>query len=515
MPTYRNDTAARITWGGESIGPGETKVATYHWPYTELGLTRVSATPLVGTPIKHSARVALAAPSAAVGAAAILTVATGKTLTFTAGFIDHPSFAAANAALAVQGEGLAVQIDANSADTLAVSNPTGTNVILVKLASTTANKNTATLIQAAVRDLETVDGIDVSDMTVVGNEAYDGAPVAGRDVGTPATVVLDFGDDKTLTISSVYCGSWYNALSVSVEQADDDTLAVGEADGHITIQLASDTASKNSASAIQTLLRALTIEGLDVSAATVTESAEYAAARPAGVKSVRAHEVYSDNEMTTSLGKLTITAGRGGATGENVVNFSLAIAVDDVLDVSYTPGTGGNPGQFTIALANATPGNNSAANIQTALRAVTDTDLGEYLSLATVAADATWAASPPVAYNASQLVTADSVTGVDAAAIAETDLSGGDEEVVAETDLGSAADGTTVSAVALNSFGKAALSLVVLTGEVEAKLGDSTLGIPLSTSVDYQGVHQYKKVHQVVLTSIAAAEVLVAVEEAE
>jgi hypothetical protein len=247
----------------------------------------------------------------------------------------------------------------------------------------------------------------------------------------------------------------------------------------------------------------------------VTESSEYAAARPAGTKAVQAHEVYSDNEMTTALGKLTITAGRGGATGNNVVNFDLAIAVDDVLDVSYTPGTGGLPGQVSIALANETPGNNSAANIQTKLQALAGTDLGEYLSLATVAGDATWAASPPIAYNASALVTADSVTGVDAAAIAETDLTGGDEEVVAETDLDNAVDGTTVSAVALNSFGKAALSLVVLTGEVEAKLGDSTLGIPLSTSVDYQGVHQYKKVDRVVLTSIAAAVVAVTVEEAE
>ena len=515
MPTYRNDTAARVTWGGSWIDPGETKVSSYHWPYTELGLTLVSALPLVGVPIKHSQRVALAAPSAAVAASAILTVATGKTLTFTAGFVDHPSFAAGNAALAVQGNGLAVQIEANSADTLAVSNPTGTNVILVKLASTTANKNTAALIQAAVRDLETVDGIDVSDMTVTGNEAYDGAPVAGRDLGTPATVVLDFGDDKTLTISSVYCGSWYNALSVSVEQADDDTLALGEADGHITIQLASDTASKNSASAIQTLLRALTIEGLDVSAATVTESDEYAAARPVGVKAVRAHEVYSDNEMTTALGKLTITAGRGGATGENVANFSLGIAEDDNLDVSYAPGTGGLPGLVTILLANETASKNSAANIQTALRAVAGTDLGEYLSLATVAGDATWEASPPIAYNASQLVTADSVTGVDAASIAETALTGGDEEVVEETDLEGGTDGTTVSTIAFNSFGKANLSIVVLTGEVEAKLGDSTAGIPLSTSVDYQGVHQYKKVHQVVLTSIAEAVVLVTVEEVE
>ena len=128
MPVYRNDTAARITWGSGWIDPGQTKISPDHWPYTELGLTLVSTLPLVATPIKHSQRVSLAAPSAAVGAAAILTVATGKTLTFTAGFVDHPSFAAGNAALAVQGEGLAVAIEANQADALAVSNPSGTNV---------------------------------------------------------------------------------------------------------------------------------------------------------------------------------------------------------------------------------------------------------------------------------------------------------------------------------------------------------------------------------------------------
>lgn len=383
MPVYRNDTAARITWGSGWIDPGQTKISPDHWPYTELGLTLVSTLPLVATPIKHSQRVSLAAPSAAVGAAAILTVATGKTLTFTAGFVDHPSFAAGNAALAVQGEGLAVAIEANQADALAVSNPSGTNVILVKLASTTASKNTDELIQAAVRALGTVDGVSVADMTVVGNAAFIAAPVIGHDVGTAAGVVLDFGSSKTLTISSVYPGSWYNDLSFAVETAEDDNLAVGESGGLITIQLADTTGSKNSASNIETLVRALTIEGIDLSAATVTESSEYAAARP--------------------------------ITGD----------------------------------------------------------------------------------------------------IAETPMTGGDEEVVAETDLEGGTDGTTISTVALNSYGKGNLSLVVLAGEVEAKLGDSTLGIPLSTSVDYQGVHQYKKVHQVVLTGLAAAVVVVAVEEAE
>ena len=515
MPTYRNDTAARITWGGSWIDPGETKISTHHWPYTELGLTRVSVAPLVGTPIKHSQRVNLAAPSAAVAASAVLTTDTGKTLTFTAGFLDHASFAAANAALAVQGNGLAVAIEANQTDALAVSNPTGTNLILIKLASTTGSKNSAAAIQAAVRLLVTVAGVSVADMAVVGNAAFNAAPTIGHEVGTAASVILDFGDSKTLTISSAYPGAWYNALSVRVIQADDDTLAAGEEDGLLTIELAADTSSKNSAAAIQALIRNLTVEGLEMGAFTVTESSEYAAARPAGVKAVRAYELYSDNEMTTPLGKLTLTAGRGGATGNNAVNFSPAIAVDDNLAVSYTPGTGGSPGQISIELANETPSKNSASAIQTALRSLADTGLGEYLSLIAVTADATWTASPPITFNASQLVTADSVTGVDAASIAETDLAGGDEEVVAETDLDNAADGTTVSTVALNSYGKASLSLVVLTGEVEAKLGDSTLGIPLSTSVDYQGIHRYKQVHQVVLTSIAAAVVAVTVEEAE
>lgn len=511
MPTYRNDNATRVTWGTTTWEAGESKAVDYFVPYVALGFSKTSDLPVVTNPVRLAQKVTLAAPSAAVAASAVLTTETGKTLTFTAGKIDHAAFDAGNAALAVQGNGLAVQVEANQADTLAVSNPIGTNVILVKLASTTGSKNTAALIEDGVQALEEVDGVDVSDLTVAGNAAYNAAPTIGNDVGTPASAVLDFGSSKTLTITSGNPGEWYDGLSVVVATADDDNLVVGEADGVITVEFATDTSAKNSAAAIQTLLRALNVEGLVMTSFTCNESAEYAAARAVPTKAVGVYELYSDPEGTTAIGKLTLTAGHGGALGEQVVrNATFAINDDDTLLCSYDAVNH----RVRIYLADTTPGNNSAAAIQTQLRALSGTDLGEYLSLMTVTGDATWTGSPPVDFAAMTPLTAGRVTGADVTLAAVT-TAGGDAEVVEETDFEGGTDGTTVTTVNLASVGKFDLSLVPASGSASAKLGDSTQEIPLGTSSEYQGRHTYRHCNRVTLTSIAAAVVDLIQEEAE
>ena len=173
-----------------------------------------------------------------------------------------------------------IRIEVSDDDDLHVSNPEGTSTILIKLAHTTATDNEDTKIETAVRALLEVAGVDVSAMTVAGNAAYDDAEPVGSALGSPAGCVLDFGDGKTLTISSGLPGSWYNALSFAVETAEDDVLAVAHDEGVITISLANETGTNNEASDIQALVQALTVAGLDMTAFTVAGSDEYNAAEP-------------------------------------------------------------------------------------------------------------------------------------------------------------------------------------------------------------------------------------------
>ena len=201
-------------------------------------------------------------------AGAVLTVSTGKTLTVGSGEGGLPSNL------------LKVRIEVSDDDDLHVSNPEGTSTILIKLAHTTAADNEDTKIETAVQGLLKVAGVDVSAMTVAGNATYDSAEPVGSALGSPAGCVLDFGDSKTLTISSVLPGSWYNALSFAVETAGDDVLAVAHDDGVITISLANETGTKNEASDIQTLVQALSVTGLDMTAFTVAGSDGYNAAEP-------------------------------------------------------------------------------------------------------------------------------------------------------------------------------------------------------------------------------------------
>jgi hypothetical protein len=198
-------------------------------------------------------------------AGAVLTVDTGKTLTVGSGEGGLPSNL------------LKVRIEVSDDDDLHVSNPEGTSTILIKLAHTTAADNEDTKIETAVRALLEVAGVDVSAMTVAGNAAYDDAEPVGSALGSPAGCVLDFGDSKTLTISSG------PRLVVQRFLFAEETLrrrACRAARRRmITISLPR-TGTNNEASDIQALVQALTVAGLDMTAFTVTGSDEYNAAEP-------------------------------------------------------------------------------------------------------------------------------------------------------------------------------------------------------------------------------------------
>lgn len=375
-----------------------------------------------------------AAPVARPAASAMFSFV-NKTLTFTSG-VTGPA-----------GNAISVSIDQADDDTLAVSNPDGTHNILVKLAGTTASKNADTLIESAVQALSTVgpvgDTIAVSAMTVTGNAAYDSAPVAAA----KAEAVVDFGDSKTLTFTAGVGGVAGNGMYITVDNNTSDALSVTNPAGtnEMLIKLATTTASKNADTAIQAAVQNLaTVGDYDVSAMTVAGSTEYDAAPIAGTKAVSTVNLYDvDGETYTSLGVLTITSGEAGPDGQAVLHNLLGIIeVNDTDDLAIVEGelAGGLP-NVTLKLANATPGNNSAAAIQQILRTVTCPLYAAHITGLTVEADATWTASPPIAFDAPDKQTANGTNPVaseitsmtaDGADIPSTtaSLSGGTEAIV-------------------------------------------------------------------------------------
>ena len=233
---------------------------------------------------------------------------------------------------------------------------------------------------------------------------------------TAASKVFTFGTGKTLTITSGVKGEIGEELVFAFETAEDDTLAATVSGKTVTFALAADTSSKNSAAAIQALLRGQTVSDIDVTGATVAESAGYAAARPAATKAV---QIFSfSNEAEDDLGSLTVTAGRGGDEGNFVADIAWSVNDSDELSVSYSEGV------ISVALADTTDSNNAAAAIQAALRALEGTDLGEYLSLVTVTGDTTWDTSPSITADVVALTETGSATGEDIAVPDAAALSG-------------------------------------------------------------------------------------------
>ena len=296
---------------------------------------------------------------------------TTKTLTFLSG-VGGPD-----------ANNLEITIETNTTDDLAAS--IDGYHLLIKLASQTAAKNAADLIEDAVQALAATGEVDLTNMTVTGNGAYNDAPP----VGVAASITVTVAEGKTLTFASVVKGAAYNGLSVSIETADDDELDVSnpEDTGTILVKLAKSTAGNNEAADIQTALQALgTVGGLDVSGMTVAASAGYTSAPPAGVKASKAFEL--DEGKT-----LTVTAGDVGPAW-NGLKFTFGVNEDetdsDALSVAKYEDT------VIILLADTTPARNAAAAIEVAVRllgTVGDLDV----SAVTVEANAGYADAPPVA----------------------------------------------------------------------------------------------------------------------
>ena len=214
------------------------------------------------------------------------------------------------AALGARVNALSILLATAEDDTLAVAGDDDTGIITISLAKTTATKNTAALIQVAVRALTTVAGVDVSAFTCVAAGNWDTAAIA---TGTVAAVAFTGGvsdaeaaaaagvhaaitcttpdvkatcvvaaasaeTDILTTTAAAYVGATINALSILLETAADDNLVVSGDDdtGVITVALADTTPTKNTAALIQVALRALEeVAGVDVSAFTCEAGANW------------------------------------------------------------------------------------------------------------------------------------------------------------------------------------------------------------------------------------------------
>lgn len=274
-----------------------------------------------------------------------------KTLTVTSGVAGAPS------------NEIVVEFVNAEDDNLAVSKVDSLKKIIVALANTTGSKNADSAIETAVQALSTVGlgdaAIDVSAMTVAGSTQYDAAPVAR----SAAAKVFSFSGDKTLTFTSGVKGPAGNVISVTLETAANDTLAVTNPENtyDILVKLANATGSKNADSAIQTAVQTLsaigpTGETLDVSGMTVVGNAAYDAAPLA--------PVYASKTITVDTGKtLTFASGVWGPAS-NGIKVSIGVNESDALAVTAADGV------ISILLASETASSNAAAAIQAAIRAI-------------------------------------------------------------------------------------------------------------------------------------------------
>lgn len=263
------------------------------------------------------------------------------------------------AALGARFNALSVLLATAEDDTLAVAGDDDTGIITISLANTTATKNTAALIQAAIRALSTVAGVDVSGVTCVAGGDWDTAAIATGESAAvsfsggvsdaeaadadgvhaaitcttpdvPATCVVEAASAETdilTTTAAAYLGAAVNSLSILLVTAEDDTLAVSADDetGVITIALADTTAAKNTAALIQAAIRALEeVASVDVSAFTCAAGGNWdtaavatgeteAVAFSGGVTA--AADVVTTN-ITNPYVPRNITATAGGTAGD-------------------------------------------------------------------------------------------------------------------------------------------------------------------------------------------------------
>jgi hypothetical protein len=234
-----------------------------------------------------------------------------------------------------------------------------------------------------------------------------------------ASKVFTFDTGKTLTITSGVNGMIGNELSFSFETNLKDDLEIVVSGTHVTIKLASDTSSKNSAAAIQALIQTATISDIDVTTLTVAESQGYAAARPAATKAVAVYQFLDEEE--TPLGTLTFTAGIGGAGGNFVSEISWGTNDTDELAVSIN-----DLGKLEIMLAPTTASSNAAAAIASAIQALTDTPFDEFLAALAVDGDDTWDAAPATGFTTIGNLTEGATEGADITVPEGGNLYGGD-----------------------------------------------------------------------------------------
>jgi hypothetical protein len=334
---------------------------------------------------------------------------TAKTLTFTSG-VGGPD-----------ANNLTVTLETADDDTLAAT--IDGYDLTVKLASQTADKNTDELIEDAVQALANTGSVDLTTMTVVGNDAYD----AAEPVGTVASKVITVATGKTLTFATILKGAQYNDITVTMETAEDDTLAVSKIEGTdgILIKLANTTANKNAAAAIQTALQtvaATDASAFDISGMTVTGNATYNSAPLAGVKASKTIAI--DGDKT-----LTFTSGVGGAAS-NAIKITIGVNDDDKLSVSAADGV------ITILLADTTGSNNAAAAIEAAIRAIEGGEVaGVAITGMTVTGSTEYDAAPPVALGAeveiSEVPLAGGADSIASGVVEDVALAGGTDSVTA------------------------------------------------------------------------------------
>jgi hypothetical protein len=124
---------------------------------------------------------AVACTTPAVAASAVVKAASSE---------DDKLTIAAPAALGAAPNALSVSLVTAEDDTLAVTGDDETGVITIALANATASKNAAAAVQAAIRALEDVAGIDVSEFTCTAAGNWDTAAVA---TGEEEAIAFDGG----------------------------------------------------------------------------------------------------------------------------------------------------------------------------------------------------------------------------------------------------------------------------------------------------------------------------------
>lgn len=118
---------------------------------------------------------------------------------------------------------LKILLTTAAVDTLAVTKTDGTKTINIALAKTTATKNTATLIQVAIRALSTVGGIDVSAYTCTAGGNWD---TAAKATGETAAVSFTGGVSKDVITTGITQPSVPRNLTATTDGTATDIKAV-------------------------------------------------------------------------------------------------------------------------------------------------------------------------------------------------------------------------------------------------------------------------------------------------